>query len=299
MSRVTSNSLYRFDVLDGQVTAVYEAEDGRIERESIDANEAYTIQGSEVLKREWEHGGWEVTRYSDANGDGWFSKVDETATLGVTTDSLPSHDVTSDHQESFIERYTFDVQGSQVVAVYETEHGRIKLDPIDADETYVIADTNIVKTETSRYGTEVTTYTDSDADGWFVKVSEEWIGLSENRLAPGSMTTDSPRFTDATFGDDLLEVHQGRSARGNDGADTFVVRGSGAMAIADFDHTQGDVLQFDTGLGIHSVQDLLNHVQEATYDGQDFHLRLDQGMLLTLIGANITGMSWGDLSVLS
>jgi hypothetical protein len=71
------------------------------------------------------------------------------------------------------------------------------------------------------------------------------------------------------------------------------------MAITDFDHTQGDRLTFATGLGIDSFEELLPHVTHASYDGHDFHLELDQGMALTLVGVNVSGMSVSDLLIVS
>lgn len=316
-----SHSLYRFDIQGGQVMAVYESENGRLKQERIDSDETYTVQGADVLKQEHDDGRLETTRYTDADGDGWYAETDEIYTFAGSDSYDDSHDediafddfgftdsssaVVSGLPNAYLERsdtfsgekYRFDVQNDQVVAVYETENGRTKVERLDGNETYEVSGNQIIKTETSRYGQEVSAYTDADGDGLFVKVSEQWVA-SDSALTAAPAAT-SGIFADSTFGDDHLEVSEGRGVRGGDGADTFTVRGAGAMAITDFDHTQGDRLSFDTGLGINSVHDLLDHVREAHFDGKDFHLKLDQGMALTLVGVNLAGMSLADLSVVS
>lgn len=315
-----SFSLYRFDINGGQITAVYESENGRVKQDHIDWNETYTMQGNDVVKQENDHGRLQTTRYTDSDGDGWYAKLGSSQDYGYEVSTATSSEstgsgftsildasVTNSHsanstagiRTNAIEKYQFDVQSGQVVAAYETENGRTKQEHLDWNETYTVSGSQIVKTETSRYGQEITTYADDDANGLFVKVSEQWVPAGNTNTNSTVSESSNATFADATFGDDHLEVHEGRGVRGGEGADTFTVRGSGAMAVTDFDHTQGDQLQFDTGLGVRSVQELLEHVTEAQYDGKDFHLKLDQGMELTLVGVNLTGMSLTDLSVVS
>lgn len=69
---------YTFEVADGTITAVYEIERGVSRQERIDYNESWTIQGSDIVKTELEHGITETSVYSDADGDGVYSKVAKT-----------------------------------------------------------------------------------------------------------------------------------------------------------------------------------------------------------------------------
>lgn len=83
---------YRFDIRDGLVVGVQEWDDGRWKNERIDADEAYTLDGRDVLKTQWEHGYNEITRYSDPENDGLYVKVSETRggpTTNNPTTSLP------------------------------------------------------------------------------------------------------------------------------------------------------------------------------------------------------------------
>ncbi len=81
---------YRFDIRDGLVVGVQEWDDGRWKNERIDADEAYTLDGRDVLKTQWEHGYNEITRYSDPENDGLYVKVSETRGGPTTTNPTTS-----------------------------------------------------------------------------------------------------------------------------------------------------------------------------------------------------------------
>lgn len=66
---------YQFDVVNGNVTAVYEIERGYKSLERIEANESWTVDGGTIVKTETSHGINEKTVYADINGDGVFVKV--------------------------------------------------------------------------------------------------------------------------------------------------------------------------------------------------------------------------------
>ncbi len=96
-NREQDQDLYRFDIRDGLVVGVQEWDDGRWKNERIDADEAYTLDGRDVLKTEWEHGYNEITRYSDPENDGLYVEVSETrvnpnSNNNPTTPRPPSHD---------------------------------------------------------------------------------------------------------------------------------------------------------------------------------------------------------------
>ena len=73
-----SNDGHKFTIINGVVTAVFELENGITKQERIDANETWSIQGSNVVKTEKEYGVTQTSVYSDTNGDGIWNKVSET-----------------------------------------------------------------------------------------------------------------------------------------------------------------------------------------------------------------------------
>lgn len=85
----------------------------------------------------------------------------------------------SSHSSSSSYRFTLDALGN-VTAVYKTEKGREKREKIDFNETWTFDGTQLVKTETERGKTEITVYTDPDANGSFTKFSESKTGSSSS-----------------------------------------------------------------------------------------------------------------------
>ncbi|GAB3365104.1 MULTISPECIES: hypothetical protein [Giesbergeria] len=69
--------LYRFDIQNGAVVRVQEWDEGRWKSERMDADEVYTLEGTDVIKTEIETYGREVTRYVDPEGDGLYAKFSE------------------------------------------------------------------------------------------------------------------------------------------------------------------------------------------------------------------------------
>lgn len=82
----TSKS-YKFDFLNGAITAVYEIEHGIIRREYIEANEHWGLLGNYVVKTEDEHGLKETSFYSDTDGDGLYARISQ-AYLGSDGSAL-------------------------------------------------------------------------------------------------------------------------------------------------------------------------------------------------------------------
>ena len=100
--------------------------------------------------------------------------------------------------------------------------------------------------------------------------------------------------------DDHLAVRAGQDpALGGLGADTFVVRELSHVAIGDFHHSQHDRLAFDTGLGLHSLQDLANLVTDLRWNNDDLVLQLGAQASVTLVGARNSGIGLEDIDVLS
>ena len=67
--------------------------------------------------------------------------------------------------------YQFTLSGNTVTAVYEVEHGRVKFERMDSDETWSFDGTNVIKTEWDDGRLETTTYSDANGDGLFFKAS--------------------------------------------------------------------------------------------------------------------------------
>ena len=68
---------YRFNLVNGQVSGLKEYDDGRWKNERIDRNESLSFDGINLIQQEFKRYGTEVTTFSDADGDGVFSKVSE------------------------------------------------------------------------------------------------------------------------------------------------------------------------------------------------------------------------------
>ena len=74
---------FKFTIVNGQVTEVFEIKDGIPEPKSIDdGNETYTVVGTpvdgiEVVRTEVKPFGTEITRYADIDGDGDYNRISE------------------------------------------------------------------------------------------------------------------------------------------------------------------------------------------------------------------------------
>lgn len=74
-----NHKAFKFEILNNQVTAVYELKNGELDRKSLDDNgrKSYTVDGTDVIRTEIKPFGTEITRYSDADGDGLYLRVSE------------------------------------------------------------------------------------------------------------------------------------------------------------------------------------------------------------------------------
>lgn len=69
---------YQFTITNGEVTGISEIERGFAQQERIEYGETWTVNGSQVIKTEIEHGFTQTSVYADQNGDGIFTKVSQT-----------------------------------------------------------------------------------------------------------------------------------------------------------------------------------------------------------------------------
>jgi hypothetical protein len=102
-----------------------------------------------------------------------------------------------------------------------------------------------------------------------------------------------------TNNDDFIVVRGGEDSRGGLGADGFVVREAAHLRIEDFNTLEDDELIFDTGLGLTSQEQLINHITDFNYDGQDFIVHFGLHVSITLVGIQPDEISWNSISILS
>lgn len=175
------NEGYRFDIQNGAIVAVYEYEHGRFEREDIDWDESWTIDGSRIIKSEYDDGRLEHSVYTDPDGDGTYTKIGEYYGAATTTSSTSSPGTTSTtptNGSSSDDGYQFDVSNGVVTTVYELHNGVRTIERIDANESWVVDGTDFVKLETE-YGLQSTSvYSDLDNDGIYTRVSKVYNSLT-------------------------------------------------------------------------------------------------------------------------
>lgn len=69
---------YTFSIQNGQVTGVFEVQNGRLQQDVISSNETYVVNGLDIIKYESSAYGLEQTRYSDVNQNGVYTNVEHT-----------------------------------------------------------------------------------------------------------------------------------------------------------------------------------------------------------------------------
>lgn len=229
------------------------------------------------------------------DGDGFY------AIASSTDDDDEDDEDDDDHHDSghSHKSFKFDIADGAVIAVYELDDGVWELKPIDHDgsETYTVEGDTVIRTETKPFGFEITHYEDSDGDGIYFRTAEEWIISSTGQ----SIT---PKFGGIlhylpTDNDDFIAVRGGEDGRGGLGADGFVVREAAHLRIEDFNALEDDELIFDTGLGLTSQEQLISHITDFNYDGQDFVVHFGLHVSITLVGVQPDEISWSNVNILS
>lgn len=212
---------YQFTVTNGTVTAVYEIENGRSEYERIEANESWSIDGTDIVKTEAEHGQLEISTYSDPDGDGLYtlaSKVYESATPGTlpstTGDDRFSHD-DGDHRsdddfgfeddDAFAPApalpsvyHTFEFVDGEVVAASRVVNDIARDIRLDWNESWELRSDGVAKVELGRNDVETTLYTDDDFDGAFTQSLELEVVTQTSRGDHEDMRFVLSNGTDAT-----------------------------------------------------------------------------------------------------
>ena len=172
-----SAKAYQFTIQNNSVVAVSEIKNGRVKLEKMDADEQwlYDATTQQVTKTENEHGRLQTTVYTDADGDGVFSQLNHSYGALSATGTLTSASVN--------DGYKFDIVNQAITAVYEVKQGIVRQERMDSDEVFAITGTDIVKTESEHGVIETTIYSDSDADGIYVKASTTYSAIAGGVLS--------------------------------------------------------------------------------------------------------------------
>jgi hypothetical protein len=298
-----ANKGYKFDIQNGVIRAVYEIENGRMKWESIDQGESWTVDGTQVVKTEYDDGRLENTRYVDADGDGIYSKVNTTYAAGSSDDVPGASSDNSGNPSSYSanlsgrEKYSFELNNGTVVAAFELEHGVKQRKSLDYNERYTLEGGDVLKVETKYNGEEITRYSDVDGDGLFAKVSEQWVGNAAN-TAVAPVIRESLHY-EGNERDEHIGLTADGASFGGGGSDQFVFRQLGHVKVDDFHHAEGDKLVFDTGLGLTSLAQLLGFVSAIRDNGQETVVEFGDSVSLTLVGVNAASLTVSDFQILS
>jgi hypothetical protein len=296
----SSNKQFQFTIVDNNVTAFFEVENDQIvEQESIDSNDSFAIDGNQITHTKQTTNGPEVTVYSDPDGDQLYDIISES---GNTDDNGSNDD--SDGTPGLDEHkaFKFTIVDNQITEVFEIKDGVPKPDPIDDDgsETFTVDSNGVVtRTEEEPLGREITRYADSDGDGLYNRISEQFVA---NVPEDSPFVLEDELSYSPTDGDDLIAVRGGEDCRGGNGADDFVFREAAHLRIGDFSASADDSLTFDTGLGLTSIEQLQGFVTGTHQDGENFIVDFGPDVSITFVGvqADQPGqISWDDVSVLS
>lgn len=167
-----SAKAYQFTIQNNVVVGVSEVKNGRVKFEKMDSDEQWSFDAitKQVTKTENEHGRLQTTVYTDTDGDGLFSQLNSSYGALSSTGTLSSTSVNNG--------YKFDVVNQVVTAIYEVKQGIVKQARVDFDEVFTLQGVDIVKTESEHGVVETTTYSDTNADGIYAKVSTTYVSTT-------------------------------------------------------------------------------------------------------------------------
>ena len=168
---MSRDDLYRFSLVDGQVSGLQEFDDGRWKNERISRNESWTFDGVDLVLTETKRGRVKTSTYTDADGDGIFALASRDPITGTRTDG-GNRDRDRYGSSGIDDGYRFNLMDGQVTGLQEFDDGRWKNERIIRNESWTFDGANLIQQESKRYGVEVSTYSDPNGDGIFSKVSE-------------------------------------------------------------------------------------------------------------------------------
>lgn len=201
MSSISSKP-YKFTIVNGVITNVYEYKNGRFKVDSIDGDETYTFDGTNVIKTEIDDGRLETTVFSDVDADGVYYQIGRTGTPSTGGGSVNTNGTSSQNG------YQFTVVNGVVTAVSEIERGISHQERIDSNEQWSVDGVNFVKTEVEHGVTETTVYTDADGNGIYTKTSKTYTA-NDGTVWSGRTGEDSDDRWNGSGSDDSYHAGLG------------------------------------------------------------------------------------------
>ncbi|GJL76531.1 hypothetical protein [Nitrosomonas sp.] len=225
---------------------------------------------------------------ADADGDG-DSIVTRNTVNQIDRDAVAN----GDHKI-----FSFTIVNNQITQVFEIVNGVLQPQFINENVDYSLDGSDVIRTELKFFGDEKIRMSEVGDDGEYTRVSEQWS------ISPNESKSVKPVITDLlnyfpTDNNDLLVVRGGEKISGKGGADNFVVREAGHHYITDFNSQEGDMLIFDTSLGLRSIEQLGRFVSKIYYEDQDLIVNFGAVASITLVGVGTELISLDALSVLS
>ena len=285
-----SNKHYTFTIDENnRVTAYFEVENGVSTQESIDSDDFFEVTGTTITQVKSSSNDPVEIVYSDPEADG---------TYVITSDS--SNTGGDDNSSGGGKDYKFTIADGQVTEAFEIKDGEQKPLPIDDDGTefYSLGDNNtVIRTDVEEgIGSEITEYQDSDVDGVYQRISEQWAPDT-----PGAGPFKVPGRLEYFASDDnqKIAVRDGEDCQGGGGKDDFVLREAGNLRIVDYSSSDDGLIIFDTGLGLTSKEEVQGYVTDLHYEGDDLVVVFGSAATITLVGVPSDQITWDDVSVLS
>lgn len=256
---------YRFTIVDGLVTAVFEYEDGLWKEQTVEPGETYSVDPGDsnvVIKTEVEDGATKTERYvgvSTEAGLVFYEQEGDDAEDGSGEDE-------SSGQEGDLYQFSFG-EGDVVISVSKFDDGVWKQLRIDPNETYAVDETlgrlRVIKTEIEDGVAETEIYEDLDGNGEYTELdsadnSEDdvYVGTASVDVARGGVGADELY---GNGGDDDLSGDEGDDDLFGDDGNDGISGGAGADELygaAGNDRLSGD--DGDDDLRGHEGNDDLN-----------------------------------------
>lgn len=114
----------------------------------------------------------------------------------VTQTSIPTQ--TYPTYSDSMDRYQFSISGDRVTGVVEYENGRAEIERMEWDEQWVYHNGQVIKTEPDDGFVETTVYADIDGDGFFTKISENYVS-STSEVSGTSTLDDATPYVNGRF----------------------------------------------------------------------------------------------------
>lgn len=197
---------YEFDVVNGEVTQVYEWHNGIRSVDRIDANESWALSAGQIIKTEYEYGLTANSVYTDVDGDGIYIRDSKTYSATAAPASVISDNSTVSTYR-YSDGYRFDIANGVVNQVYEIDDGRLQAEYMSPNETWDVNGDTVVKTEVEHGLIKQKTYADPDGDGVFTPIAQSYSPLNDASSDQGGnlIHVDSEETYQFDISDDLVQ----------------------------------------------------------------------------------------------